>query len=413
MSFFRKLTRGAHKYIRNRDGNIAVVTGLVGLPLLLVVSVALDLNNASSQGSHIRAAIDAAALASVVPANLSDQEREVFAQLTFDKNYFGKSEVELEITATRERVDITAHGQTPTLLSAMVGKEHINVTESTAAIVTTADIICVMALDPDGQKSLEFTGNAQFVAPGCSVQVNSTASQALVSNSAYRPQALSFCVAGTSKGYFNGTLKHACTSLADPYAGIEEPADGPCIALSKLKTNGSSAIDKAYLYPGTYCEGLDVMGTDVTFAPGTYIFPKGKLRFRKGSQSTANGVTFVLKDKVPFWMEDGAELNLIAPSDGPFAGLAIYQSATNKNGGPKSRIRSGAGVSITGTVYLPHQTLEISSESPVKSEAPATSFIAYNIRFTGDANVSVNVDHEKGGVPPIMPRSDDGARLIQ
>jgi len=47
------------------------------------------------------------------------------------------------------------------------------------------------------------------------------------------------------------------------------------------------------------------------------------------------------------------------------------------------------------------------------SAAPATSFIAHNILFSGEAKVNVNVDHEKGGVPPIMPRSDEGARLVQ
>ncbi|NNC37565.1 MAG: hypothetical protein EX271_02760 [Acidimicrobiales bacterium] len=413
MSVRNYTARGAQKYLQNREGHIAVVSGLLGLPLLLMVGVALDVGNASAKRANIAAGIDAAALASVIPANLDEDERIAFAKKAFTENYFGKQNVNLDVKATRERVDIVARAQIPTYLSGIVGKDYINVSENASAIVTTSDVVCVLALDPVSKNSLEFSKNAQFVAPSCSVQVNSTAAGALVSKGSYRPQAQSFCVAGTSKGHFNGTLKHACTPLNDPYKGIPEPVDGPCIALSKLKTKGNSAIDKAYLYPGTYCDGLDVMGTDVTFAPGTYIFPKGKLRLRKGSQSTAKGVTFILKDKVTFWMEDGAELNLTAPSDGPYAGLALYQAAGAKKGGSKNRIRSGAGVSITGTVYLPNQRLEISSESPVISEAPATSFIAHNILFTGDAKVRVNVDHEKGGLPPIMPRSDEGARLVK
>jgi len=413
MSFRYRLARGARKYIRNRDGNFALVTGILGLPLMVIAGYAIDYNNAYSYKDNLASALDTAALAAVIPANLDESERIAFAKEVFNENYFGDINVKLDVKATRARVDISAKGQVPTLVGGVIGMDFVGVSETSAAIVTTSDVVCVMALDPEGKNAIEFKKNAVFSAPSCSVQVNSTSRQALVSSTETRPEALSFCVGGTSSGAFNGTLKHACTPLADPYAKINEPADGPCISLSKLKTVGNEAIDKAYLYPGTYCDGLDVMGVDVTFAPGTYIFPKGKLRFRKGSQSTAHDVTFVLKDKVAFWMEDEAQLTLTAPSTGTYAGLALYQSPDAKKAGPKNRIRSGGGVSITGTVYLPSQKLEISSESPVISEAPATSFIAYNILFTGDANVKVRVDHEKGDVPPIMPRSDDGARLIK
>jgi len=413
MSFDIKWARGAQNYLQNRDGHIAVVTGMIGVPLLLMASIAMDLGNASTKRANIAAGADAAALAAVVPANLTDQERVEFAKKAFTENYFGKEAVVLDVNATRERVDITASTKVPTLLSSIVGKDYLDVRESASAIVTVSDVVCVLALDPNGKNALEFSKNAQFNAPGCSVQVNSTATGALVSKGSYKPQALSFCVGGTSTGSFDGTLKHACTPLNDPYASVPEPADGPCITISKLSLDKDGITDKANLFPGTYCKGLDVRGVDVTFAPGTYIFPKGKLRFRKGSKSIAKGVTFVLKDKVPFWMEDGAELVLAAPADGTYAGLAIYQSPNAKKAGPKNRIRSGAGVSVTGTIYLPNQLLEISSESPVVSAAPATSFIAHNILFSGEAKVNVNVDHEKGGVPPIMPRSDEGARLIQ
>ena len=413
MSKSNFLTRGVNKYLQNRNGHIAVVTALVGVPLLLLASVALDLRNASAKQTNISAGIDAAALASVIPANLTNDERVAFAKKAFSENYFGDAVVELDVKAVRDRVDIVASTKIPTLLSSIAGKDYLDIRENASAIVTISDVVCVLALDPIGDRSLEFAKNAKFSAPSCSVQINSTSPTALISNSAYMPEAQSFCVGGTSRGHVNGTLKHACTPLADPYAGIKEPVDGPCITVSKLKASKDGIGDMARLFPGTYCEGLDIAGVDVTFEPGTYVIPKGKLRFRKGSQSVAKGVTFILKDKVPFWMEDESKLTLTAPAEGPYAGLAIYQAADHKTGGPKSRVRSGGEVSITGTVYLPKQRLEISSESPVVSEAPATSFIAYNILFTGDANVKVHVDHEKGGVPPIMPRSDDGARLIK
>ena len=74
-------------YFKSSDGHIAVVTALIGIPLLLAVSVALDLGNASSKRAKIAAGVDAAALASVIPGDLTDQERADFAKVAFYKNY--------------------------------------------------------------------------------------------------------------------------------------------------------------------------------------------------------------------------------------------------------------------------------------------------------------------------------------
>ena len=71
----------------------------------------------STKKGNVRAAIDAAALASVIPAHFTDTERANFAQEVFDKNYDGNLEVALDIGATRERVDIEAVSKVPTLFS--------------------------------------------------------------------------------------------------------------------------------------------------------------------------------------------------------------------------------------------------------------------------------------------------------
>jgi len=78
-----------------------------------------------------------------------------------------------------------------------------------------------------------------------------------------------------------------------------------------------------------------------------------------------------------------------------------------------SIVESGGGLSIIGTAYFPSQELSIFSDRPVASRSPATSFIAYRLKFSGRSNTQVRVDHEAGGVPPLLPRSDDGARLVR
>ena len=98
-----------------------------------------------------------------------------------------------------------------------------------------------------------------------------------------------------------------------------------------------------------------------------------------------------------------------------FTKFPTYQQlARNPNSlQAKSEIKSGGGLNIIGTAYFPTQELVITSESPVASQSPATSFIAYRLKFGGKSNMQVHVDHEAGGIPPLLPRSDEGARLVK
>ena len=73
-----QLARGVSNYFRNHGGHITTVTALIGLPLLLMISIALDIGNVSAKRASI--ALDAAALAAVIPANLTDDERIPFAK---------------------------------------------------------------------------------------------------------------------------------------------------------------------------------------------------------------------------------------------------------------------------------------------------------------------------------------------
>ena len=77
-----------------------------------------------------------------------------------------------------------------------------------------------------------------------------------------------------------------------------------------------------------------------------------------------------------------------------------------------SSVETGGGLSIVGTAYFPTHKLEISSDNSVVSQSPSTSFIAYQLEFSGKSNTQVHVDHETGGIPPTLPRSDEGARLV-
>ena len=176
-------------------------------------------------------------------------------------------------------------------------------------------------------------------------------------------------------------------------------------------------------YPGTYCGGLTVDGLNVTFMPGTYIIKDGPLTFKNGASASAQDVSFVLSGmNAVLTVETGSYVNVKAPRSGPMAGLAFYQDQQSssfglqKNIAPPTAVNllsSGGELNVTGTMYFPTQALEVVGDSVLGAKAPATSFIAHQVTFSGKTKAEVQVDHVKGGIPPMLPRSDDGARLIQ
>ena len=159
------------------------------------------------------------------------------------------------------------------------------------------------------------------------------------------------------------------------------------------------------------------------FLPGEYIIKDGPLSFINGAEATANDVTFILSGTgAVLNIQSQSSLELKAPSKGTRKGLAVM--AVEDGSAPGNRkqeektslIAEGGSLKVLGTIYLPNQTLDIRGQNTsVGSIAPATSFIADTLHISGGAGARMNisVDHAAAGVPPIQPRAEDGARLVE
>lgn len=439
----------SEKFLKNESGHFAVWTAIMGLPLVVGVGLALDSENLNRGTSNLKAALDSAALAAVIPDGISDAERQFYAEEVFRKNYTGENIEQVSVNASRESVEISAEISVQSLLGGLVRDRDVNLKDKSKAILTKSDTICVLALDEESPYALTFDDSAVFSAPTCSVQVNSRSPQAMMSTTITPPAALNFCSAGGAIGNFYPRVKANCSPVQDPYKDLQiPPAAAACdqnrqvtiknkngkgagrqFLESQLTRNieGSSVIpDHATLKPGIYCRGLEISGANVTLEPGVYHI-WGSLKFTQNAGVYGNGVTFILKgEDTPLTIEDGAQVWLKAPAGGLTEGLVFWQRYLDIRdyvGGiipdvPKkltstSEINSGGGLTIIGTAYLPNHKLLVTSSNPVSSQSPATSFIAYQIEFSGRTNMQVAVDHVAAGLPPLKPYTDDGARLVE
>ncbi len=436
----------------NESGQIAVATAILAVPLLLVISIAIDSNRSHSHRVKLQSALDSAALAAVADQTLTERERNLQAEERFWANMSGENGVKFGVVDSKSnQVEVQGKMMIPTIFAGLIGHESVEFSAKSSAEIVKGSTVCMLALDPDSGRSFEVTRGASLDA-NCTVQVNSRHEQASVVDHGGMAKAQSFCIGGGIIGEHFPFVNTECSTLADPYQNMFVPRlNEPCVdqqALLELIADWRSGRDavesheaqenqrwaeakaagqpfqptffeKNHLQPGNYCEGLVLNAKEFILDPGVYNISSGSLVFGLGTELIGKDVTFVLHDDVNIEIRDGSILNIKSPNTGDMKGLVIAQNLKNKSiydpryPNVKSVITSGASLNLLGTVYLPSHKIEFLGGSLSKTHAPATSFIAHQISVNDGANISVSADHIAAGTIPIEPRSDGGVRLIK
>ena len=144
--------------------------------MLLGISIVLDMQKTTAEKANIKNALDTAVLAAVSDNSLSIGQKRQYAREVFQQNYRGDANYQVDINPTDGRVEMTVSGSVDTSLGLMVGRESMEITTTSIAVMDRANTICVMSLAPDLSESIRFIENADFSAPTCSVQANSRSS---------------------------------------------------------------------------------------------------------------------------------------------------------------------------------------------------------------------------------------------
>jgi hypothetical protein len=156
-----------------------------------------------------------------------------------------------------------------------------------------------------------------------------------------------------------------------------------------------------YITPGVYCGGISISGgATVTMSAGTYILLGGGLSVSGGSiLSDTSGVTFynTYGTGHPYGaisLSGGANVQLIAPTTGPLAGILFYQDPTVV-GGAASTFSGGTSTFFEGALYFPTTALSYSGSAT----ANYTIIVAKTVSFTGGSTLNANYSSLPGGSP--------------
>ena len=283
---------------------------------------------------------------------------------------------------------VIAENQTR-LFSALWGPAPIPVSARAVALPQSEG--CVLALDPAASNAFSAQGSVTINLVNCAAYDDSSSAQAMSLGGSAAMSALFAGVVGGISGSQNITTVNGTVTgyhtVPDPYANVAPPAFGGC-DYTNYSTHGTVVLSH-----GVYCGGMELgAGAVVTLLPGIYYLDRGSLSMQGSASLTGNGVTLVFTSSTganyaTANLVGGSTIDLVAPSSGPMAGIAIYGDHNMPVGTPFS-FRGGSSQAIGGAIELPRAAVTWTGNA--STAQPCTQLIADTIRFVGDSGLSVS-----------------------
>lgn len=398
-------------FINERDGNVALITAIIALPLLLGGGVLVDYTLLTRAENALQIAADNAALASAKELTLSNATEETIEQLS-ESYVFANLTNQLDVSRSGNTVDVATdidddelglrvnleYNWRPFILQ-YIKANVLPLRVSAKAKLAAKTKICMVALDPSLNQAIHLTKHAKLEAQNCGVYSNSTGDSAIrVDNYAGMTTGIT-CSAGGVRGKrrasFSPDPVTDCPAINDPLASRIPPNVGPCDHKKFWVTSGNHVLN-----PGTYCRGLRVGGTaKVKLNPGIYVITDQRLEVTDQAVFEGENVSFYLSgNNSKLLFQKQTTINLTAPKKGQMAGLLIFEDR-NASRVLSHKITSDNARMLLGTIYLPNGKLLIDSEAPVADQAAYTAIIARTVKLSEGPTLHLNSNYEASDVP--------------
>jgi hypothetical protein len=384
-----------------------MITALAG-------GAAMAVDIADWYGSHrvMQSAADAAALGGAVAMYEGATVAQITAAATTDSklNSVGLgSGATLSVSVDTSAGTVTAKmtKKASLLFSAVLLRSSPTLTATAVAgSVNNGPPACLLATNPTASGALRVVGNGAIKAPGCGIVVDSTSSSAMQINGGNgKITGDSICGPGGYTGTGYTPTPTSCGAMQNGLADLTPPSNvnNPCQYNNVSYTNGTVTLN-----PGVYCGGISVKNATVTLNPGVYILRNGALT--GSGNATINGTggvgiwmtgtgTTVSLENDDISITGNVNVNIVAPSSGSMAGIAIYQDASAPTGTISNKLAGNGTVNFTGVLYFGNQDVTVSGNGAQDSQAPFTAFVANTLTYNGNGSLVLNANYSSTTVP--------------
>jgi Flp pilus assembly protein TadG len=406
-----------------QKGNVAIIFGMVAIPVVLSVGIAVDYARALSARTKLQGAVDAAAMAGARLPATSNQNRMHAANQTFAVNLTNSglpTSIQPTIEANNAEVKVAAAYLQPAAFTGLMGLDSIQVGAETTARsqVENGGVVCLLALNPTASDGLHLQGINKLSEENCWAWVNSTSPTALNATGTSLGKAQGFCTAGDVLGaeHFSPPPYTGCEPMEDPFAekfAAYDPPDGDC---TSRNTNVQLKSGTFTLKPGVYCGDLVLKPqANVTFEPGIYVIKDGYFEIQGQASAAGDGVVFFFKgSNTRLIVRGGGNIDFKAPAMGDLAGFVLVDRLWGSNATINETVIQGGGrVKIEGILYAPQWRVNISGNGDVNQEANYLAMIADHFYMEGNGKLYIRSDAASAGLPDLMPKIATGPLLLQ
>jgi Flp pilus assembly protein TadG len=399
-----------------------VMAFFLGTFLLGFVALGIDIQSLFHAKRMAQAAADAAAMAAAEESSNGTTAEQNAANAMAKLNGFDTTLAKNPATVTlsvpsggnysgsSSYIQAIVSMPIPTFFMDVIKTKFATMTVSARAVAAAGQTspTCVCLVGTTGT-DLNLSNDAQLTPSGCGTTVDSSSSNAVTIVGGSTLSGLSIGSVSTNwdnSGNVNtggsiasGTkvVEGISTSCSPPLPTVPTYSASQCTAdpLTHYGNGGSSySVGPGSTYSTTQTGSLvcynsltvGTNGDNVNLNPGIYVLNGGELHFESGSGNASNtggnGVFFYLVGGASLVIDNGANVNLTAPTSGTYAGALIFQDPADTQ---TISIQGGSNTSFNGAVYAPSAGVTLGNGSGTAIDA---DLVAKTLTMNGGGTLS-------------------------
>ena len=444
-------------------GQALIMVALAVVGLFGFTALAIDGSRVFSDRRHAQNAADTAALAAALAKVRASDWRQAALDRAASNGYVTDTDSTVDVHLCSdaglnpacegipgggdksEYIQVKIVSTIPTTFARIIGR--MTVTSVLTAVAKASgksdqppvNGAALVALKPDGPKTIDGTGNVGLDVNHSGVFNNSTDQCGLnvTGNGTYSVDTSFQVVSGTHCESGNTTLNGPVQGAGQiPYPPSYDVLE-PSISCSGTGSQTYDAVTNTYtLHPGNW-NGTPALNGNVNFSPGNYCF-NGSVIINGPYNIIANDVNFKITsgefkvaggtftcDKMLVYIDGGSGMHftgnghvycnevmfyaktgdvtwngnvsnrLFAPTGGPYKGLLIYLPYGNSSA---LTINGTSGNELTGSIIAVASPVTVNGNST--TSGLNTAITGYTISLSGVGTITINYDPSQQFVPP-------------
>lgn len=385
---------------KRQRGQLAVITGLIALPVGMIVAMSVELVALNSERARMQAAVDAAALAGAsqlaVSGNLAKPSFEYAKDFARHQLQDLSPRLKMTFTAQQDQSGgfvVDAIGSRDSFFGNLVPPGGFTIRVKAIAETLSQQPLCIVGLQNNHRGvSIEANATSAIQAQNCLIHANGE----IQTRQSGTIQAGAIRSTGTASGTGFAPAAHSgALPVSDPFRDRSIDRSTTCRfgRLDSVRLYGERG--HFALLPGIHREKIVVSGVAaLLLLPGQHTFCAG-LTVQDKSRLFGDDVVLVF-DEGSLVAKDNANIRISGRKVGPWAGFVVVSRRENDD---EMRISSSAVDQLLGTIYLPGSDLIVNASGKVAEASNWSVIVAKRVITDRNGGLTINSNYHGSGVP--------------